>query len=269
MSFMNKMFGPPDIEKLKTNQDINGLIKALTYKKDAQIRQSAYETLKKIGNPAVKPLAETLKHKDREVRKNAAKLLGEIGDPWASSRLYDASDKEEDAGVRCAAIEALGEIDDDQSRFMLKTILWYGRTADMRAAASVALAKIGPPVMDVLIYSLEFQNAMTRYFAASALGKIGDPGAVEPLKRILGDVDGPTRAAAVEALGEIGDPSVVEELIGTLSDPYLAVREKSTQALIKIGAPAAEALTTALENLEEDARKSAEEVLQKINDSQK
>ena len=35
------LFGPPDIEKLKTRRDVQGLIKALEYKKDITISQQA------------------------------------------------------------------------------------------------------------------------------------------------------------------------------------------------------------------------------------
>ncbi|MBN2044319.1 MAG: HEAT repeat domain-containing protein [Anaerolineales bacterium] len=261
-----KLFGPPDIEKLKTQNDIVGLIKALGYKKDAGIQHSAADSLRKMGKSAVKPLEAALKYKERDVRLAVAKLLGEIGDPGSSTRLYTVSNEEPDPAVRCAEIEALGKFEDSASRFSLQTILWYGKTPDMRAAASAAMVKIGPPSVQVLINSLERQDPVTRYFAASALGKIGDLQSVEPLIRTLVDADAPTRMAAAEALGEIGDPGAVEPLIGVLKDPHPKVREQSAHALVKIGAPALEALEITLEDKDDEVRKAAAEVLKKIKD---
>ncbi len=39
------LFGPPNVEKLKEKRDMNGLIKALSYEKDAYIRLKAAKAL--------------------------------------------------------------------------------------------------------------------------------------------------------------------------------------------------------------------------------
>ena len=43
------LFGPPDVEKLKAQNNFNGLIKALGYKKDAAVRQAAAQALIELG----------------------------------------------------------------------------------------------------------------------------------------------------------------------------------------------------------------------------
>ncbi len=45
MSFLDSIFGPPDVAKLAEKKDVGGLIKALGYKKDAKIRAAAAEAL--------------------------------------------------------------------------------------------------------------------------------------------------------------------------------------------------------------------------------
>ena len=40
-----RLFGPPNVEQLKANGDVKGLIKASSYKKDAAIRQAAAQAL--------------------------------------------------------------------------------------------------------------------------------------------------------------------------------------------------------------------------------
>jgi len=44
--------GPPDIEKLAANQDIRGLINALTYEQDSSITEAASRALIKLGKAA-------------------------------------------------------------------------------------------------------------------------------------------------------------------------------------------------------------------------
>jgi len=54
-----------DLTKMVKNQDINGLIKALTHKKDIFIRYRAAEALGEIGSAiAVDPLIKTLEDED-------------------------------------------------------------------------------------------------------------------------------------------------------------------------------------------------------------
>jgi hypothetical protein len=45
MSFLQGLFDPPNIEKMKANRDLQGLIKALEYQKDASVRSGAAKAL--------------------------------------------------------------------------------------------------------------------------------------------------------------------------------------------------------------------------------
>jgi HEAT repeat protein len=60
-----------------------------------------------------------------------------------------------------------------------------------------------------------------RSAAAEALAKLGDPRAVEPLIRALGDIDSDVRGSAARALAKLGDPRAVEPLVRALGDPIL------------------------------------------------
>jgi HEAT repeat protein len=76
--------------------------------------------------------------------------------------------------------------------------------------------------------------------AAEALGKIGDPYALESLiKALLNDNDWRVRWGAAEAMGAIGDPSTVESLIYALEDDEWPVRWMAAKALGRIGDPRA------------------------------
>ena len=50
------LFGPPNVEKMKAKRDVKGLIKALHYENDGNVRSAAAMALIAIGAPAVGPL---------------------------------------------------------------------------------------------------------------------------------------------------------------------------------------------------------------------
>ena len=45
--------GPPNLEKMKARRDLKGLIRALGYQKDWQVRTNARKILVEIGAPVV------------------------------------------------------------------------------------------------------------------------------------------------------------------------------------------------------------------------
>ncbi len=84
-------FGKPDVKELEKKKDVYGLIKALGYEKDVQVRREAAYTLGKIGNSsAVSHLIKALADPDSHVRRQAADALGNIGDPKAVDSLNKA-----------------------------------------------------------------------------------------------------------------------------------------------------------------------------------
>jgi HEAT repeat protein len=110
------------------------------------------------------------------------------------------------------------------------------------------LAQFGEPAVEPLIKGLKKRDAGVRCGCAEALGKIGDPRAVEPLIKKLGDrgqyevregwklIYAQTMATScARALGDIGDPRAVEPLIELLTDRDPSHREAAMWALGKIG----------------------------------
>ncbi|MGB9872500.1 MAG: HEAT repeat domain-containing protein, partial [Anaerolineae bacterium] len=74
------LFGPPNIEKMKARGDVKGLIKALGYEKDWEIRRDAARALGELKDArAVEPLIAALKDKDSDVREAAAEALDRLG----------------------------------------------------------------------------------------------------------------------------------------------------------------------------------------------
>ena len=128
--------GGSNIEELKANKDVEGLISALK-DKDPNVRGDAAEalgkigdsraveplievlndivefiaidSLRKIGEPAVEPLIKALKNKDTLIRSGAVRALGELRDKRAVEPLTEAL-KYGDMFVRSAAVGALEKL---------------------------------------------------------------------------------------------------------------------------------------------------------------
>jgi HEAT repeat protein len=91
--------------------------------------------------------------------------------------------------------------------------------------------------IDSLIKALTDNNSSVRSHAASSLGDLKDPRAVEPLIQTLKDNDSLVRMYAAEALGKINDTRAVEPLIQTLKDNDTIIQQEASEALKKLGWP--------------------------------
>jgi HEAT repeat protein len=245
------LFGPPNIEQLKAKRNVKGLVKALLYRKDAAVRESAAAALEslgwqpdageagaaywavkhqwdkcvEIGARAVKPLLVALQDNEGSVRLAAAAALGQIGDAGAVSALVAALE-DADAEVREAAVEALTRIGAPavgQLIVLLKKQA-QARTHTPGQLQAAALQGQGEALAD------DAQNT-----AAEALVRIG-ASAVEPLIATLKDVDWRLQLVAARALGRIGDARA--------EAPLRALVEASAAKAGAINLPPAVALET-------------------------
>ena len=92
------------------------------------------------------------------------------------------------------------------------------------------------PTFEELVEKLTSETASySRRSAISALGRLGDERAVEPLVSALQDEDRYIRREAAKALGELGSPAAIEPLIAALGDPEGYVRRNAITALGVIG----------------------------------
>lgn len=233
MGIFDFLSGPPNIEELKAKKDVEGLIKALQYKKDWRIQRQAAEALGKIKDiRAVESLIQALKDDDMHVREKAAEALGRIGDKRATELLIRAREEDEDYDVRIDATEALGRIGDKRA--------------------------IEPLIQDLNDKSNSIE---VRFGAAWALGKIGEVG---PLIEFLNHDNPSVSQAAAYAFREMGEPSV-EPLIQALKNKTISV-VRATWALEKVGKPAVKPLIKALKDEDAIVRRGAAEVLGKLED---
>ena len=119
----------PNVEKLRTKEDVKGLVKALQCK-DVTVREKAAEALGVTKDVrAIIPLINALK--DENVRGSAAYALGDIGDARAVGPLIRALNDE-------------GIVREQ-----------HGIPIGVRGAVARALTKIGEPAIEPLISVIE------------------------------------------------------------------------------------------------------------------
>ncbi len=108
----------PNIEKMRAENDVKGLIKALGKSDDIcdeiRIAGAVEHALEDIGHRTTEPFIEALRDKDADVRSGAAWILGNIKDTSMAQPLIEAL-KDEDKNVRWLAVTALGDIGDEEA----------------------------------------------------------------------------------------------------------------------------------------------------------
>jgi HEAT repeat protein len=172
---------------------------------------------------AVPHLVEVLKQAPR-ARANAAVALGEFGDPAAVKPLIDALDsKSRDRDVL------------DANRYIAE-------------ALGALRAKDAVPVLEELAQS---PDGYVQVAAVDALGRIGDPAAVDTLIGVATgkDVEPFTAKKALLALGRIGDPSAGPVILRMLFEERagLSFFPEAAFAVTQIGRPMAAPLLAILE----------------------
>jgi HEAT repeat protein len=193
------LFGSPNVEKMKAKRDVKSLIKALGYKNYAVIREEAAKALGEIGDTrAVEPLAAALTDRFEDVRKNAAEALDKFG--WQPGH------------------------DQSAANYWVIKRNW------------AKCIEMGALCVNPLIEALWNLDSSVQRGAVEALGKIGDPRAVQNLAGLFTSRyavrDDRLYLLAVEALGRIGSPSVVEPITVRLVDANKEVRQAAGRVLV-------------------------------------
>ncbi|MBN1428488.1 MAG: HEAT repeat domain-containing protein [Anaerolineae bacterium] len=131
-------FSPPNIDALKKKGNVQGLIRALNYKKDPAVRQVA------------------------------AKVLGEIGDSIAVEPLIEIAIGNDSKELRITAVDSLGMLGDERA---VEPLLMLRSSSDSFVYANVekSIRSIGDPAVDLLIGALSHTERRVRDQAARML----------------------------------------------------------------------------------------------------
>jgi hypothetical protein len=218
---------PPDIEHMKKEKDIQGLIRALTYK-DLDTQWRAAEALGEMGTDGMNHLLQALRSRNKHIRLGVMEALGEIKAREAVQPLTDAL-RDTDNEVRWEAALALGEIGDDLAIPSLVEAL-KDRDRFVRYGAAVALDKFQwQPDTDTLHAYLHLGKQEWKEMVG-----IGEA-AIEPLGVALTDPDSEIREKAVKALGSIGSDKAIPAVYHSLSDANDNVRWNAVKAAPHVG----------------------------------
>lgn len=215
-------------------------------------------------------LLDALKGEYYTVRARAALALGRIGDKRAIEPLFLAlKDPEDD--VRIGACLGLGSFKDPSTFDEITNVLLDDPKIEVRQAAAKALGNTGHPaavafLMEALrdpYWWFERENAAGDLL--NAIEKMGDA-ALEPLIEALKDREGAVRKFAATLLGRMGNPRAIEPLGMGLYDLHHDVGKASAEALVNFGVNSFEVLVEALEHPEMWIRIHSVDVLPKVRE---
>ncbi len=254
MTFLQNLFGPPSVEQLEAEGEIEELIAtmlerheqtcatiaALGRLADAQavdllvavldddVREAAITALGEIGDArAVEPLTKLLVNESPSIQRAAARALGKIGNAQAVSSLVDAVRKGDVPKVAAKAVAHASEEPVKHLAPMLKA-----QDMSVRWAAAEALSEVGAPAVPSLVEMLQDEDSGAHAPAAWALGEIEDPRAASLLIKLLDHPKAKARQVAAVELGRMGDERAVEPLSKALDiEQDDEVREALVDAL--------------------------------------
>jgi HEAT repeat protein len=201
------------------------------------VRRAVVAALARLGDVAVQPLCDVLRHRDDEGRLAAAvdALVASVGqvDDAVLPLAYSA-----DVALVCDAAQILGR------RRCTKAL---ARLAELAAAEddNVALAAFeavgrigGEAAIDLLVAAVESRNFFRAFPAIDVLGRTGDPRAVAPLSVLLSHPHYAIEAA--RALGHASQPNAVPALVPLLLKANDAQVRAAATSLVEIHERSAE-----------------------------
>lgn len=179
-----------DQAQIKFHISLRGfLVQLINY---PALRESVLGVLRQSGKEVVPGLISKLADPDAGVRQAALIALGSIGDVSAVPALIEALDSEEN---------------------------------ELATLAAGALGKIGDrSAFEPLVKKLAHPSALFRQTAIAALNSLGHPNHTARMMELAGDDNPLIREAAVRMLGYFGDPQSLDTIIRACEDPILAVR---------------------------------------------
>ncbi len=213
------------------DEAVAGLVMALE-DPDMGIRELAADLLAQMkGDTTAQLLVRFLGHADIGTRNLAAEILVKIGGEAVPALLDDIDN--EDYDIRKFIVDVLGLIKDPAAVHELCRKLW-DENANVAGSSAEALGEIGSKeAVPALIGA--FENVEdARLQAAEALGKLGDPSALEKLYEFMETDDPMVKFAVLEAIGNIGQKDSVPRLMSIVQSDDRTIAETALMAVINV-----------------------------------
>jgi HEAT repeat protein len=200
---------------------VEAVIELLRASDNAGLRNSAVESLEKLGEGAVEPLCAHLNDPDHDLRKFVIDILGSIGCRSCVPLLVPALE-DSDANVRVAAAENLGKIGDPRAlRHLLKVL--DGGEVWLKFTVLDALALIGAPVPLGSLTPLLQENLLKRAIY-DCLGALGAADCLPFLLQGLQERAKNSREAAAVALMRVRGRLSVEDRASLVDLPLRGLK---------------------------------------------
>jgi len=272
------LFGKPNIEKLKAKRDVNGLIEALGYEKDEDIRKNAALALGDLDDSAaIDPLITALQD-TYDVKVGVMQALAKMSHTRVLDYLMESLRNPNDR-IQITAVEILNLKGWDPGMNEDGAFYWALRGNFRECLARGHLAVV--PLIQLLnkedFLIRRKEDLLSRRDIAETLGQIGDIRAVEPLIQLLQHEDLVIASfdyhqnyenrkkqidaeeehglhlvildRVIVALGQLGDVQAVKSLIGLLPK-HPIFSQQVIAALVKLGTGAVESLIPLLNDEE-------------------
>jgi HEAT repeat protein len=181
-------------------QLVTELVEMLRSHDNAGLRNSAVESLEKLGDLSVGALCNIMDDVDHDVRKFAIDILGNIGNPSSIPFIVEALN-DVDLNVKSAAAENLGK---------------------MRVSSAL------PSLLDVLINC----DIWLKFIILEAIARIGMPVPVEILAPMASE--NILKKAIYECMGAVCGVEALPHLIAGLKENSRSIREAAVRAIVNI-----------------------------------
>lgn len=216
---------------------VTPLVRELTDASEAVARRAYRDTLVALDHVGVPLLEEMVGDERWFVVRNMVGILGDTRSPDAIEH-FRRTIEHADARVRRETVQALSKVGGDEAVPLLAKAL-NDAEAPLRASAALGLGltKLPAAAGPLLTRLAAEEDGEVELEIVRALGRIGDPRAVEPLAArakgggFFSRVPAALRAEAVRALGEIGGDGASALLRKLAGDRNGAVAEAARKAL--------------------------------------
>jgi HEAT repeat protein len=236
---------------------------------DTSRRDSAAQSLMKLGAEAVPALVEALQTQDLGLLPVYQHLLARI--PSATSVLTKAFTSAHP--ITRARVVDVFELSKDKSVIPFLLDALQGEYFTIRARSALALSVIADAtVIPHLFPLLKDKEDEVRIAACVAIGRFRDPSTFDEITNVL--LDDPkieVRQAAAKVLGETKHPAAIPFLMEALRDSYWWYEKEQAAAVLlsaieNMGTAVVGPLIEALSDRESTVRKFAVKVLGKLKD---
>jgi len=245
---------------------IDGLLALLKDQNDL-VRVQAVDAWGGINSTDERVTVELLtmmKDQDWYVRKHAAAALGNLSqsdERVIGGLLFALKDHEEAVrGQAAHALVKLGQSDVrvvDSLAISLKDQYINKDALELITGALIRLDQNDERVIVALLEALKAQNSSARWFAATALGYIGQSGGEQVITALLfalKDKEWSVRIQAIEALNKLGksERQVIAALLDATKDKNSSVRSQAAEALGDLRKSEQRVIVRLLEILKDD-----------------